>query len=88
MSEGSPSQRWVDRVEAIRKSRRARRLLYAVLSLVVLVDFFVPREHVFFPWEAIPGFSALYGWISCVLIIVVSKLLGHFWLMKRENYYD
>ena len=26
--------------------------------------------------------------ISCVLIIVVSKLLGKLWLMRSEDYYD
>jgi hypothetical protein len=36
----------------------------------------------------LPGFGSLYGLISCVLIIVVSKLLGKLWLMRREDYYD
>jgi hypothetical protein len=26
--------------------------------------------------------------ISCIVIIVGSKLIGKLWLMKREDYYD
>lgn len=65
-----------------------KRLFYASLVLVVAADFLIPRHHVFFFWDEIPGFSALYGLASCVAIIVFSKFLGHHWLMKRENYYD
>ncbi len=58
------------------------------LVLTVIPDFFIPREHIIFPWDRIPGFSAVYGFISSVLIIIVAKVLGHKWLMKKEDYYD
>lgn len=80
--------RWVMRVEAIRASAGARRLFYAVLAVLVLIDVFIPKEHALFSWEALPGFSALYGLISCLLIIIVSKWIGHAVLMVREDYYD
>ncbi len=83
---GTP--RWVARVEAIRVSAAARRLFYAVLAGLVLMDLLVPKPEGLPWWEALMGFSAAYGFISCVLIIVVSKLMGHAGLMKRENYYD
>ncbi|MBE0521308.1 MAG: hypothetical protein IBX39_03455 [Candidatus Methanoperedenaceae archaeon] len=63
-------------------------LFYSSLVAVVLADFFVQREKVEFFWDAIPGFSAVYGFISCILIIIVSKFIGHKWLMKKEDYYD
>jgi len=67
--------------------KQRHRLLYASLALVAIIDLFIPRHHGFF-WEYWPGFSALYGLISCVLIIVVSKFLGHQGgLMKREDFY-
>ena len=37
----------------------------------------------------LPGWSAVYGFGSCVLLIFVSKFLGHQGgLMRREDYYD
>ncbi|HET6370702.1 MAG TPA: hypothetical protein VFG95_05860 [Nitrospiria bacterium] len=70
------------------KWKWVKRLFYASMVLVVALDFIAPRHHAFFFWDEIPGYSAVYGFISCVLIIVVSKFLGHYWLMKREDYYD
>jgi hypothetical protein len=66
-----------------------RRLFSLVLVLLVVADFLVPREHVEYFWERLKGWSAFYGFVSCVLLIFVSKFLGHQGgLMRRENYYD
>lgn len=78
---------WVNRVEAIRSSAGARRLFYIVLAVLVVLDIFVPKEHTVFAWEVWPGFSAVYGFISCIVIILVSKWIGHAVLMVREDYY-
>lgn len=69
-------------------SRLRWKLLYITLAVIVIADFLVSREHAEFFWDKIPGWSALYGFISCVLLIVVSKFVGHVWLMKKEDYYD
>lgn len=62
----------------------------AVLALSFLVDFLLPSGpgHVDFPWSHIVGFFALFGFIACVVIVVISKLLGHYWLQRKEDYYD
>ncbi|RUT97017.1 hypothetical protein EOD23_29450 [Mesorhizobium sp. USDA-HM6] len=66
-----------------------RRLFYLVLILIVIADFLVFREHAEYLWERLPAWSALYGFGSCVLLIFVSKFLGHrCGLMRREDYYD
>jgi hypothetical protein len=66
-------------------------ILYAclVMSLVagVLVQSFTPF-HADFVWQEIPVFSAIYGFLGCIIIIVVSKALGQHWLQKEEDYYD
>jgi hypothetical protein len=65
-------------------------LVLAVLILVaeiVLVNL-LHLGHGHFAIESWPGFGSIYGLLSCVVIIVVSKLLGHLWLMKRRDYYD
>jgi hypothetical protein len=63
-------------------------IIYAVMAVLVVLDFFIHRHHEYFFWDKIPGFSSVYGFISCVLIIVVSKVLGEWWLQKGEDYYD
>ncbi len=71
------------------QAKRRRWLLAATLLAVFVADFFVSREHVDFFWDAIPGWAALFGFVSCVAIIFVSKALGHQGrLMRREDYYD
>jgi hypothetical protein len=70
-------------------AQRRRRLFYLVLVLIVISDFLVFREHAEYLWDRLPGWSALYGFGSCVLLIFVSKFLGHQGgLMRREDYYD
>lgn len=64
-----------------------RYIFYSSLAAVVLADFFIPREKVEFFWDDIPGFSAIYGFISTILLIIVSKAAGYK-LMKKEDYYD
>ena len=44
--------------------------------------------HPYFPWDWVPGFSSLFGFVSTYLIVVISKWVGHAFLMKPENYYD
>ena len=39
-------------------------------------------------WDAVPGFYAIYGFVGCILIIVISKALGKGALQQREDYYD
>lgn len=65
------------------------RLLLGVMALVVIADFLVERHHSEHFWDAIPGWGALFGFISCTVIIFVSKFLGHQGgIMKEEDFYD
>jgi hypothetical protein len=68
---------------------RRRRLFYLALVVIVIADLLVLREHAEYLWDRLPGWSAVYGFSSCVLLIFVSKFLGHQGgLMQREDYYD
>ena len=70
-------------------ARQRRRLFYLVLVLIVIADFLVFRGHAEYIWDRLPDWSAVYGFVSCVLLIFVSKFLGHrCGLMRREDYYD
>jgi len=70
-------------------------ILCVCLAASILVDVLVKfhgqaeaQAHTAFLWQTIPGFSAIYGFVGCVLIIVVSKSLGHLWLQREEDYYE
>lgn len=65
-----------------------RRIMYVLLAGLVIADVIVPSKYDRFPWESIGGFGAFYGFISCVLIVVVSKALGYALLYRSEEYYD
>ena len=71
---------------------RVKRRFYVCLALVALAEivllFVFDGGHSHFAFEHLPAWGSLFGFISCVLIIVVSKLIGKAWLMRREDYYD
>lgn len=65
------------------------RLLLVVLGIIVVADFLVTRHHSENFWDAIPGWGAIFGFVSCTVIIFVSKFIGHKGgIMKDEDYYD
>jgi hypothetical protein len=72
--------------------RRMKRRFYAGLTALALSEAVVPRlvhtDHAHFWFENLPAWGSIYGLVSCVVIIVASKLLGRLWLMRREDYYD
>ncbi len=72
--------------------RQLRRWFYVGLAVVALAEIVLPfifrGAHPHFPFESLPAWGSLYGLISCIAIIVVSKLIGKAWLMRREDYYD
>lgn len=70
------------------RTKTVKRIAYGVLVLLVVVDIFIPRHEIHFFGDKIPGFWSLFGLIACILIIVLSKWIGHHGLMKDEDYYD
>ncbi len=69
-----------------------KRRFYAALAVLALSDAILPRilrpEPAHFWFEDLPAWGSMYGLVSCVLIIVVSKLIGRLGVMRREDYYD
>ena len=62
------------------------RAFFASLAVLLIIDFFVGK-HGYFHWEESPDFFAAYGFISCVALVLVAKILRI--LIKRdEDYYD
>jgi membrane protein YdbS with pleckstrin-like domain len=71
------------------KPRNVRRLLYvlySVCALLLAIEFLYHR-HSQHTWDSWPGFYAGYGFVGCVLLVLVAKLLRRF-LQRPANYYD
>ena len=72
------------------------RLCYVVLGLLVVYDVtFTDKHSAHLAIEKLPGFWAVFGFIACVLIIILSKWYGHikwfgsdFRIMAPEDFYD
>lgn len=79
----------VDYVGNPANSQKLTKMGYVALAIVFVADFFVHRAHPIYIWDKIPGWGAFYGFVSCVVIIIVSKFLGHQGgIMQSEDYYD
>ena len=70
------------------RSKTMKRIAYAALILIFVIDFFIPRHEVHFVVDRIPGFWSLFGFAACVLIIIISKWIGRLGIMQDENYYN
>ncbi len=62
-------------------------VMYILLFLSLLAQFLIGDDKHHFAIEAIPLFYAVFGFFSCVLIVLVSKFLGKFF-KREEDYYD
>lgn len=63
-----------------------RRLVGAAFVLSVGVEVFFHHADALLPWwHRLPAFHAVYGAVGCVLLVVVSKALGKFWLQRPEG---
>ncbi|ARU57771.1 hydrogenase membrane subunit [Oleiphilus messinensis] len=62
------------------------RVFYVCCAVLFLLDFVVHR-HIVQPFENLPGFYPLYGFVGCVLLVVIAKEMRKV-LMRDEHYYD
>ena len=81
--EGSRPSLWLERPGSVDKIIRS---LALVCALVVGVDFFY-ETHGPYSWENFPGFYALFGFVSCVVLVLAATQLRRI-LKRDEDYYD
>ena len=72
----------------VSKTKTLRWIMFGILACLVILDIVIPAKYERFPWDGIGGFGAVYGFVSCVLIILVSKALGYALLYRPEDHYD
>ena len=71
------------------KPQNVKRLLngfYICCILLVIADFIIHR-HTTMSWESIPAFYAMYGFIACVVLVIIAKKMRTI-VMRKEDYYD
>jgi hypothetical protein len=61
--------------------------LFTLCGLLVVVDLFV-SVHGVFAWERATGFYAAYGFVACVLLVLVAKHVLRPFAKRDEDYYE
>ncbi len=60
--------------------------LYAACTITLLLELVVHR-HTEHPWEGLPGYYPAYGFVGCVILVLVAKWMRRF-IMRPEDYYS
>jgi len=72
--------------DKVRNVRAVLWTLFVVCVLLFVADLILER-HVDHPWEAFFGFYVLFGFFSCVVLVLIAKQMRKV-LMRKENYYE
>jgi hypothetical protein len=69
--------------------RNVRRVVLGLTwTCVLLVGLeLVVHRHLSHAWEALFGFYALYGFVACVLLVLLAAEMRKLW-MRDEDYYE
>ena len=72
--------------------KRVIRVFWGVCALVLLIDLLDVlsvgyHKALQFDAEQLPGFYGLYGFVACVVLVLLAKLLRKL-VMRKEDYYD
>ena len=60
-------------------------IFYGCCVLLLVLDFVIHR-HVAHQWENLWGFYPLYGFVGCVVLVLIARWMRTF-LMRPEDYY-
>jgi len=66
--------------------KRVLHIFYACCILLFALDFVIQR-HVMHSWENLWGFYPLFGFVVCVVLVLIATWMRTF-LMRSESYYD
>ena len=73
-------------LDSAKTRSQLRKYFYVSLVILLVLDLFIPK-HGHFALENAPSFYAVYGFIACVSLIFVAKLL-RLLVKRKEDYYD
>lgn len=83
MSDKPDDDAWLARPDSI---RLLWRLFWAILALTVLAQFVIKVKG-YFVIDTWLAFGAWFGFLSCLAMVVVAKVLG-FFLKRKDDYYQ
>jgi hypothetical protein len=69
--------------------KNVKRLLvgfYFICGLLLVLDLIIHR-HVIHSWESLWAFYPIYGFVGCVVLVLVARWMRIF-LMRPEDYYE
>lgn len=66
--------------------KRLMHAFYACCAILVVLDFVIDR-YTYHSWENVWAFYPIYGFVGCVVLVVIAKWMRTF-LMRDEDYYD
>ena len=66
--------------------KRVLRGFYACCVFLFALDFVIHR-HIYHNWENLWGFYPIFGFIACVILVLIAKWMRTV-LMRPEDYYD
>jgi hypothetical protein len=76
-------QHYFDKPENL---KRVLRVFYIICAGLLLLDF-IHHRHVTHSWENLWGFYGLFGFVACVVLVLVAKEMRKI-VMRDEDYYD
>ena len=62
------------------------RALYVSCFVLFSMDLVIHR-HTVHPWESFTGFYAIYGFLACVVLVLIARELRKL-VMRDEDYYE
>jgi hypothetical protein len=65
-----------------------KKAMYAVLAVMVVLNFFISSPHPHFEAERIPGFWAVFGLGVAVILARLAKGAAHTFLGKDVDFYE
>jgi len=73
--------------DAINNVKTLLKIFFATCFFLFVVDFVVGKTaHM--PWEEWPGFYAIYGFVACVILVLLAKYVLRTLVKRDEDYYD
>lgn len=66
--------------------KRLLNIFYLCCAILVILDFVIHR-HTMHEWDSLWAFYPIYGFVGCVVLVIVAKWMRTF-LMRAEDYYD
>ncbi|MEN8198533.1 MAG: hypothetical protein ABFR63_00540 [Thermodesulfobacteriota bacterium] len=71
----------------IENVKKLLKVFFTSCVLLFVVDLVIKRPaHM--PWEEWPGFYAIYGFVACVILVLISKYVLRPLVKRDEDYYE